>query len=321
MKPVIYVTRKIPEELLQPYREYADFRMWERETEPVPRDVLLKEAAAADGVLCLLTEQIDRAFFRAAGNLKVVANMAVGFDNIDIEAAEEHGVVVTNTPDVLTETTADLTFGLLMTTARRIVEAADYIRDGQWEHWSPYLLAGADVHGKKIGIVGMGRIGEAVARRATGFQMPILYHNRSRKETVEQELGAKYLELDELLQEADFVVSLVPLTNETARLFNKEAFRKMKKSAVFINASRGATVDEDALYDALINNRIRAAGLDVFEKEPITPNHPLVQLDNTVCLPHIGSASEETRTKMIRLCLDNLATVLRGETPITPVHK
>ncbi len=246
--------------------------------------------------------------------------MAVGFDNIDVQAAKEHGVVVTNTPDVLTETTADLTFALLMATARRIVEAADYIRDGKWENWAPYLLAGADVYGKKIGIVGMGRIGESVARRASGFNMPILYHNRSRKDTAEQELGAKYLEFNQLLKEADFVVSLVPLTNETKQLFNKEAFQQMKESAVFINASRGTTVDEGALYDALLNRQIRAAGLDVFEREPISPDHPLVQLDNTVCLPHIGSASEETRSRMINLCLDNLTAVLGGDAPITPVH-
>ncbi|TRM13041.1 D-glycerate dehydrogenase [Lentibacillus cibarius] len=319
MKPVIYVTRKIPDDLLEPYREYADFHMWEKEDTPVPRDVLLREAASADGVLCLLTESIDREFLDVAGNLKIVANMAVGYDNIDVQAAKERDIVVTNTPDVLTETTADLTFALLMATARGIVEATDYVREGRWKHWSPYLLAGSDVYGKKIGIVGMGRIGEAVARRAAGFHMPILYHNRSRKKTAEQELGATYLAFADLLKEADYVVSLVPLTNDTQKLFNKNAFEQMKDSAIFINASRGGTVDEEALHEALVNKQIRAAGLDVFDQEPISPDHPLAKLDNTVCLPHIGSASEETRSKMINLCLDNLTAVLKGDTPITPV--
>ncbi|GAA0428687.1 D-glycerate dehydrogenase [Lentibacillus halophilus] len=320
MKPVIYITRKIPDELLQPYKDDADFRMWESETTPVPRDVLLEEASAADGVLSLLTEKIDRECLQTAGHLKIVANMAVGYDNIDVQAAHDQGIIVTNTPDVLTETTADLTFGLLMATARRMVEASDYIREGQWKHWSPYLLAGSDINNKTMGIVGMGRIGEAVARRAKGFNMTVLYHNRTRNQTAERDVGAVYTAFDQMLQEADFVVSLVPLTNETKHLFNEDVFRQMKESAIFVNASRGATVDEDALYDALLNKHIRAAGLDVYEQEPIAPDHPLVGLENTVCLPHIGSASEETRSDMLRLCLDNLTAVLNGKQPLTPVR-
>ncbi|QKY69786.1 D-glycerate dehydrogenase [Lentibacillus sp. CBA3610] len=320
MKPVIYITRKIPDDILQPYQDSFDFRMWDKEETPVPRDVLLSEAASADGVLCLLTEAIDKEFLAAAKHLKIVANMAVGYDNIDVEAAREHGVVVTNTPDVLTETTADLAFALLMATARRIVEANDYIRDDKWEYWSPYLLAGSDIHGKKIGIVGMGRIGEAVARRAKGFDMSILYHNRSRKVKAEQELGAVYCEFTELMKEADFVVSLIPLTEETKEMFNEQAFQNMKSSAVFINVSRGATVDEQALHDALTANTIRAAGLDVFNQEPISAEHPLMKLDNVVCLPHIGSASVATRTKMLELCLDNLKEVLNGAQAMTPVN-
>src|SRR5699024_8929989 len=319
MKPVIYVTRKIPDEVLQPYRDSFEFRMWEKEDVPVPRDVLLKEAASADGVLCLLTETIDHEFLAAAKNLKIVANMAVGYDNIDVEAAREHDVVVTNTPDVLTETTADLTFALLMATARRLVEAADYIRDGEWEYWTPYLLAGSDIHGKTIGIVGMGRIGEAGGRRVRGFGMSSLYHNRSRQEKAEQELGAVYSDFTDLLQKADFVVSLVPLTEQTAKMFDRDAFNNMKSSAIFINVSRGGTVDEEALYDALAANEIQAAGLDVFANEPISSEHQLLELDNVVCLPHIGSASEATRTKMLELCLDNLKAVLNGEEAITPV--
>lgn len=319
MKPVIYITRKIPDEILQPYKDSIDFHMWKEEERPVPRDVLLREARSADGVLCLLTEKIDHEFLSAAKNLKIVANMAVGYDNIDMDAAHEHNIYVTNTPDVLTETTADLSFALLMASARRIVEASDYIRNGNWDHWSPYLLAGSDVNGKTIGIVGMGRIGEAVARRAKGFGMSILYHNRSRNYEAEEELNAVYSDLDKLLDEADFVVSLVPLTDETNNMFNEEAFRKMKSTAIFVNVSRGGTVDENALYNALKENKIAGAGLDVFKEEPIDSRHPLVQFENVVCLPHIGSASVETRTKMLRLCLENLSAVFNGDEPKTPI--
>ncbi|MFC4558640.1 2-hydroxyacid dehydrogenase [Virgibacillus kekensis] len=318
-KPVIFITRKIPEAVLDPYRKSFELLMWDEEETPVPRDVLLQEAKGADGVLCLLTEKIDREFFDTAGSLKVVANMAVGFDNIDTEAAKEKGVVVTNTPDVLTETTADLAFALLMAAARRIVEASDYIREGKWEHWSPYMLAGSDVHGKTIGIVGMGRIGEAVARRAKGFGMSIIYHNRSRKVDAEKELDAKYKDFNSLLEEADFVVCLTPLTNETRNMFSEDTFKRMKDSAVFVNVSRGGTVDEEALYHAVEREEIAAAGLDVFQNEPICADHPLVQLKNVVCLPHIGSSSTETRTKMLELCLDNLKAVFNDEPPITPV--
>lgn len=318
-KPIIYITRKIPGEILVPYQDFLDFRMWEEEEIPVPRDVLLQEVKEADGVLCLLTEKIDRELLENAPQLKIVANMAVGYDNIDVEAAPEKDVIVTNTPDVLTETTADLAFSLLTAAARRIVEANDYIRAGKWDHWSPYLLAGSDIHGKKVGIVGMGRIGESIARRAKGFGMSILYHNRSRKPGAEKELGATYMDFDELLREADFVVSVIPLTTETRKLFNEDAFQKMKSSAIFINVSRGGVMDEKALYHALNEKMIRAAGLDVFEEEPIDANHPLVKLDNVVCLPHIGSASVETRTKMLKLCMDNLLAVFNGEGPITPV--
>lgn len=319
VKPVIYVTRKIPDAVIAPYRDSFDFRMWTDEERPVPRDILEKELEHVDGLLCLITEKVDRTLFERANRLKIVANMAVGYDNIDVDAAREHGIMVTNSPGVLTETTADLTFALLMATARRLVEADAYIKKGDWGYWSPYLLAGTDVHGKTIGIVGMGRIGEAVARRAKGFGMSILYHNRSRKYDAEEELGVEYRDFDDLLDEADFVVSVVPLTNETSEMFNKDAFQKMKATAVFVNVSRGGTVDEQALYGALDRGEIRAAGLDVYQDEPIMKDHPLVQLENVVCLPHIGSASINTRTAMLTLCLDNLQAVFNGGEPITPV--
>ncbi|MFD1851214.1 2-hydroxyacid dehydrogenase [Oceanobacillus bengalensis] len=318
-KPIIYITRKVPEDLIKPHEDKFDVRMWEKAEEPVPREVLMEETRLADGLLCMLSEKIDEELFLASPNLKVVSNLAVGYDNIDVEAAQEHQIVVTNTPDVLTETTADLGFALLMATARRVVEANDYIKNNKWKNWAPYLLAGADIHHKTIGIVGMGRIGEAVARRATGFGMSILYHNRTRKPDAERELGATYTSFDELLTEADFIVSVVPLTDETHKIFNEEAFAKMKDSAIFINISRGATVDEAALVQALQTKQIQAAGLDVFEQEPISAEHPLMKLDNVVCLPHIGSASTETRTEMIELCLDNISRVINGEVAKTPV--
>ncbi|HLR09492.1 MAG TPA: D-glycerate dehydrogenase [Bacillota bacterium] len=318
-KPRVYITRKLPEYLLEPYASKFDFRVWHKEDEPVPRDVLLEEIQHADGLLCMLTEQIDDELLEAGRRLKVVANLAVGYDNIDVETAHAKGVVVTNTPDVLSETTADLTLALLMATARRIVEANDLIRRDYWRNWSPFLLAGTDIHHKTIGIVGMGRIGQAVARRAKGFGMKILYHNRSRNYKAERALDATYVTFDELLRESDYVVSMVPLTDETVHMFNRDAFQKMKPTAIFINTSRGGVMDEEALYEALQQKDITAAGLDVFETEPIRADHPLLELDNVVCLPHIGSASVETRTNMVTLCLDNLQGVLYGNGPKTPV--
>ncbi|MYL56826.1 2-hydroxyacid dehydrogenase [Virgibacillus halodenitrificans] len=319
-KPTIFITRKVPEKLLESYKDVFDFRMWEKEEEPVPRGVLEKEVKQVDGLLCVLSDQVDQSVLNQSKQLKVVANMAVGFDNINIDYAKEMGVIVTNTPDVLSESTADLGFALMMATARRLNEAAEYIKDGQWKNWAPFLLAGTDVHNKTLGIVGMGRIGEAIARRAKGFGMTVLYHNRKRKREAERELQASYVQMDELLSQSDFVISVVPFTKETNNLFNKEAFEKMKESAVFVNISRGAVVDENALYSALKAGEIKAAGLDVFEQEPISSNHPLLELENVICLPHIGSATVQTRTAMIELCLKNIANVLEEKAPLTPVN-
>lgn len=320
MKPRIYITRKLPDQLLKDFKEDFDVRMWPEEDKPVPRDVLLEEAKEAEGLLTMLSDNIDKELFESAKNLKVVSNLAVGFDNIDLEEAKKHQVIVTNTPDVLTETTADLGFALLMATARRITEAAAYVKEDRWQGWEPFLLAGADIYQKTIGIVGMGRIGEAVARRAKGFNMNILYHNRSRKPEAEQALGATYVSFDELLAKSDYVMSVVPLTDETKDMFNKQAFEKMKTSAIFINISRGGTVVEEDLIEALQQKQIQAAGLDVFREEPIRKDHPLLQLDNAVCIPHIGSASVETRTIMVELCLENIKGVITGTGAKTPVE-
>lgn len=318
-KPTIFITRKLPKELLQPYESEFNITMWSDASTPIPRQKLLEKVQDVDGLFCMLSDQIDEELFKHAPNLKIVANLAVGYDNISLDAANEHGVIVTNTPDVLTETTADLAFGLLMATGRRLTEASEYIKEDQWSDWSPFLLAGKDIYEQTIGIVGMGRIGQAVARRAKGFNMPIIYHNRTRNKQAEKELDATYVGFEELLKEADYVVSLVPLTEETDKIFNKEAFQLMKESAIFINVGRGQTVDEDALYKALKSREIQAAGLDVFDVEPISSLHPLMQLDNAVCLPHIGSASVNTREEMIKLCLNNFKQHFQGNEVMTPV--
>ncbi|AVR01137.1 D-glycerate dehydrogenase [Oceanobacillus iheyensis] len=318
-KPKLYITRKVPEKILEPFQQDFTISMWKYEEEPVPREVLLKEISDAQGVLCMLSETMDQEVFNTGSSLQVVANLAVGYDNIDLHAAREAGVIVTNTPGVLTESTADLAFSLLLATARRIVEANQYIKEDKWKQWSPYLLAGMDVHNKTIGIVGMGRIGEAIARRAQGFGMEILYHNRSRKVEAEKRVGATYVDFATLLNKADFVISVVPATPETNQLFNKEVFQKMKRSAIFINISRGSVVNENALVNALGTGEISAAGLDVFAEEPIRSDHPLLNRTNVVCLPHIGSASTETRSSMLQLCLENISGVIHGTGPITEV--
>jgi glyoxylate reductase len=320
-KPFVFITRKIPNELIEPLKAVAGVEMWDKEDEAVPYEVLCEKAKHAHALLTMLSDRIDSELLTQAPHLKLVANLAVGFDNIDVEAATEQGVIVSNTPDVLSDTTADLTFGLLMSVARRLVEAAEYVKENKWKSWSPFLLAGRDIHHKTIGIVGMGKIGETLAKRATGFDMEILYHNRSRNLQAEQKLDAVYCELNELLERSDFVVCLTPLTEETKHLFNAEAFEQMKNTAIFINASRGAVVDEQALLYAIQSGEIAGAGLDVFDREPVCASHPLLQLPNVVALPHIGSASIETRTEMISLCVKNIKAVLANESPITIVNK
>ncbi len=312
----VLVTREIPEAGLRPLE---DFDVTILSEAPPERDDLLEAARGAEGVLSTVTERIDGEFMDAAGDsLKVVANMAVGYDNVDVEAANERGIVVANTPGVLDETTADVAFMLLLAAARRLGESERTLRAGKWEWWGPKLFMGPDVWGKKLGIIGLGRIGQAVARRARGFGMEILYHNRSRKREAEGELHARYIDLDELLDTADFVSVHTPLTDETHHLIGAPEFEKMKPEAVLVNTSRGPVVDEAALADALADGRIFAAGLDVYEEEPKV--HPkLLELENVVLAPHIGSGSIETRDKMATLAAENLAAVLRGEEPKTPV--
>ncbi|RXT04532.1 D-glycerate dehydrogenase [Ammoniphilus sp. CFH 90114] len=320
MRPKVYITRRIPSAVVAKIQEVCEVEMWQEEDIPVPREVLEDKVKDIDGLYCLLTESIDESLLQRANKLKVISNMAVGFNNIDVEAATQRGIIVTNTPGVLTETTADLTFALLMATARRLVEASDYLREGSWKTWSPMLLTGQDVYGATLGIIGLGRIGESLAKRAKGFDMRVLYHNRSRKEQAEQVLGLEYKELDALLKQSDFVCVLTPYSPETRNLIGERELSLMKSTAILINTARGGIVDEAALYQALSNGAIWAAGLDVFEEEPVKPDHPLLTLPNVVTLPHIGSASIQTRTKMAELAALNLLQALRGEGPAHRVN-
>jgi lactate dehydrogenase-like 2-hydroxyacid dehydrogenase len=311
VKPSVLLTRRIPQPGVDLLAEQCDVDLWDSDL-PIPRDVLLQRIGDKDGLLCLLTERIDEELLDAAPQLKVVSQMAVGVDNIDVPACTRRGIPVGNTPGVLTESTADLTWALLLAAARRVVEGVDYVRAGQWITWSPTTLLGPDVHGATLGIVGFGRIGQAVARRARGFGMRILYHSRQRKPEVEAALTASYVDLDNLLAQSDFVSLHVSLTPESYHLIDGAALAKMKPTAVLINAARGGVVDHDALVEALRNGVIACAALDVTDPEPLPADHPLVRLPNCIVVPHIASASFATRTKMAIMAAENLLAGVQG---------
>lgn len=298
----------------------CDYTLWDREAEPVPREVLLREIADVDGVLTMLTEQVDTEFVAAAPRCRVVANMAVGYDNVDVAALTARKIVLTNTPGVLTETTADLVWALILAAGRRIVEGQKMIESNRWTTWSPMFMVGQDISGATLGIVGAGRIGSAVARRAAGFDMTILYHNRTPAPELEARTGAQYRSLDDLLRAADFVVVLVPLTAETRGMFGAREFALMKPTAVFVNVARGPIVNERDLYEALRQGRPWAAGLDVFENEPIGADHPLLTLPNVTAVPHIGSATVATRTRMATVAATNLVAAVTGQPVPNPVN-
>jgi glyoxylate reductase len=320
-RPRAYLTRALPAQARQVVAEACALAEWDSETQPVPREELLRAVQDADGVLTLLTERVDEEFLDAAPRCRVVANMAVGYDNVDVGALTRRGVLLTNTPDVLTETTADLVWALMLATARRIVEGSDAIRANEWGAWSPTFLTGYDVHGATLGLVGAGRIGTAVARRAQGFGMPLRYHNRNRVPALEAETGAEYRSFGQLLRESDFIVCLVPLTEQTRGLFGAVEFAQMKPTAVFVNASRGPVVNEADLVGALRRGRPWAAGLDVFEREPIGADHPLATLPNATIVPHLGSATVRTRAAMATLAARNLVAALTGGNPPNPVNQ
>jgi len=314
-KSRVYVTRIIPEGGLRLVREACDAEIWEGETPP-PRKVLLGKVRGIDGLLALLTDRIDAELMDAAGpQLKVISNYAVGYNNVDVEAATARGIAVGNTPGVLTDTTADMAFTLLMAAARRVVEGADYVRAGKWRTWGPTLLLGHDIHHATLGIIGFGRIGRTVARRAKGFEMEILFYDPlvSADDPEAQALGARAVDLDTLLAQSDFVTVHVPLMDETYHLIGTEALHKMQPTAILINTSRGPVVDPEALYQALKEGEIAYAALDVTEPEPINVDSSLLSLPNCIIVPHVASASIATRTRMAEIAAHNLIAGLRGE--------
>ncbi len=320
-KPRVFVARRIPDEGLDVVLRATDATVWPEELPP-PRDELLRAVAGCDGLLTLLTDRVDDELLDAAGaGLKVVSNYAVGFDNVDVPACTKRGISVGNTPGVLTDTTADLAWALLMAAARRLPEGDRYVRAGKWKTWGPMLLLGTDVHGSTLGIVGFGRIGQAVARRASGFGMTILYHDVHRADAgVETAHGATWVPLDELLARSDAISLHVNLTDETRGLISTEALRRMKPSAVLVNTSRGPVVDQRALHEALRDGQIAAAALDVTDPEPIAADDPLLSLENCLVVPHIASASSATRGKMAEMAAANLLAGVRGERLPTPVN-
>jgi len=319
-KPAVYVTRELPGDAIERLRQAADVRVWPEELPP-PRDVLLREAAVADGIVALVTDRIDTELMDAAPRLRVVSSMAVGYDNIDVAEATRRAILVTNTSGILTDTTADFAFALLMAAARRVVEADRYTRQGRWKTWGPQILLGQDIHGACLGIVGLGAIGLEVAKRARGFGMRILYHDHRRRPREERRYDLIHTELDQLLREADFVSLHVPLTNETRHLIGERELSLMKPTAILVNTARGPVVDQRALYRFLKERRIAAAALDVTEVEPIPMDDPLLTLDNVIIAPHIGSASVVTRTRMASVAADNLLAALRGEEPPNCVNR
>lgn len=319
MKPKIFTTLPINNEVESYLKEYCDIRQWKGEG-PVTRQTLLKEIADVEG-LYTSGVPIDEELLSYAPKLRVVSNMSVGYNNFDLDAMKKRNVIGTNTPYVLDETVADLTFALMLSTARRIAELDKLVKEGKWmpsKDDKEYF--GIDVHHTTLGIIGMGRIGEAIARRAKlGFNMEVIYHNRNQKPHIENELGITYCDFDSLLKQSDFVVLMTPLTDETFQLIGEREFKLMKDSAVFINVSRGQTVDEKALIKALQNKEIYGAGLDVFEQEPIEKDNPLLEMDNVVTVPHIGSATKQTRDAMAMRAAKNLVHALTNEGPYDKV--
>jgi glyoxylate reductase len=319
-RPRVFVTRRIFAEALEMLSAEAEVDLWTDEMPP-PRDVLLDKVQGIDGLLCLLTDRVDSELFDRAGpQLKVVSQIAVGFDNIDVPEATKRGIPVGNTPEVLTQTTADATWALLMAAARRITEGERAVRAGKWRTWHPLHYLGQDIYGSTLGIIGMGRIGMEVAKRGRGFEMPILYSDVYRREDLEAEYGFKYVDQDTLLRESDFVSVHTVLNDSTYHLIGEAALAAMKPTAVLINASRGPVVDPKALYTALKSGGIAAAALDVTEPEPIAADDPLLTLENCIIVPHIASASVTTRREMSRISAQNVINGLKGERLLTPLN-
>lgn len=313
-KPRVFVTRRIDPEAEAKLAEVASVEIWP-DAEPPSKEILLEKLPGVNGLLTMLTDPIDEQVINAnAANLKVIAQMAVGYDNIDVAAATRHGIPVGHTPGVLTETTADFAWALMMAAARRVVEADGVVRSGNWQPWGPDVLTGVDIYGKTLGIIGLGRIGTAMARRAKGFSMRVLYFDNNRDPKTEAELGIEYSPLDDLIRQSDFVTLHVYYSPESHHLINRDRLEQMKPSAVLVNTARGAIVDPDALTQALQIGQIAAAGIDVFDPEPIPADHPILKLKNLVIAPHIASASKETRKRMALMTVENITAGLTGKT-------
>ncbi|XP_025893868.1 glyoxylate reductase/hydroxypyruvate reductase [Nothoprocta perdicaria] len=312
----VFVTRRIPPAGLRTLSEAGGcaVRLWDSE-EPVPRAELLAAVAGKQGLLCLLSDRVDRELLEAAGpSLKVISTMSVGFDHLDLHEIKKRGIRVGYTPDVLTDATAELSVALLLATCRRLPESAEEVKNGGWTTWKPLWMCGYGLSGSTVGIIGLGRIGQAVARRLKPFGVKKFLYTGSRPKTeIAAEFQAEFVPITRLAEEADFVVVTCALTPETQGICNKDFFSRMRKNAVFINTSRGAVVNQEDLYDALVNGQIAAAGLDVTTPEPLPTDHPLLSLKNCVILPHIGSATYTTRNTMSVLAANNLLAGLRGE--------
>lgn len=311
-KPKVFVTRAIPEKGFEMIKDFCDVDLWQDDLPP-SREELLQRVQGMDGLLCLLTDRIDgEVMDTAGGQLKVISNHAVGFDNIDVQAATARKIPVGNTPDVLTDATADFSFALMMAAGRRLLEADRFVRDGKWQTWGPMLLLGVEMKGATLGLVGFGRIGKAMARRAAGFDMRVIYYDPTEKKA-DPGFNATRVDFETLLEESDFLSLHTPLTPDTRHLIDSEALSRMKPGAVLINTSRGPVVDMEALYEALKSGHIFAAGLDVTEPEPLPLDSPLLTLDNVIIAPHIGSASKTARDKMSWMAAKNLIAGLKGE--------
>lgn len=304
-----FITRDIGEEAIKAIQTVSEVFVWPKETPPSKAEIL-KHSSDVDVLVCMLTDPIDREVIDSAKNLKVISQMAVGYDNIDVAYASSKDIPVGHTPDVLSNTTADYAWALLMAVSRRVVESHNEVQQGNWAPWGPYVWTGNDVYGATLGIIGMGRIGQAMAKRAAGFDMEILYYSRSPKPEIEKQTGAKFVSLDELLRKSDFVSLHTNLTPETKHLLDENKFALMKPNAVIINTARGAVIDQRALFNALNENKIAGAGLDVSDPEPILENDPLLNLPNVVITPHIGSASHKTRQRMAMMMAENVLAAL-----------
>ena len=313
-KPRVFVSRKIPQTGLDLLSHHFEVDLWP-ENRPPKRDVLLEKVRGANALLSLLSDRVDAELMDAAGQqLKVVSNFAVGYNNIDVKEATRRGILVGNTPDVLTDATADMAMCLLLAAARHLKPAIDSVRDGGWFTWEPLGFLGTELNGKTIGIIGAGRIGQAMARRcAGGWGMKVLYHSRSQKIEFEKELGARQVDFDALLAESDFISLHCDLNPQTTHLINHDSLAKVKRGAILINTARGGVVDQDALHWALSQGPLSAAGLDVTDPEPLDPKHPLVSLPNCVIAPHIGSATHAARNSMARIAAENVIAAIKNE--------